>query len=93
MLEFTDKKRAATLMDAKVKMRVSSICALYADDMQDFERLFTIELGKIKKTNHINPEYAYKLIRHDSVTMEVWHVDQEEMIHDWLLCVVSYEAG
>jgi hypothetical protein len=89
MLKFTDKKRAQTLMDSKVKMMVSHICAMW-DTMDDFERLFPNGLEKIKKTNHINPVFAYKLVRHDKTTMEVWHVPQEKMIHDRLLCEVSY---
>ena len=89
MLEFTDKKRAQTLMDAKVKMMVGHVCAIW-EDLADFERLFPIGLGKIKKTNHINPVFAYKLVRNDKNTMEVWHVDQEENIHDRLLCEVKF---
>lgn len=76
-------------MDAKVKMMVGHICSMW-DELDDLERLFPVGLGKIKKTNHINPQFAYKLIRHDKTTMEVWHVNQEENIHDYMLCEVKY---
>jgi hypothetical protein len=70
-------------------MMVGHICAMW-EDLDDLERVFPKGLEKIKKTNHINPVFAYKLIRHDKTTMEVWHVDQEENIHDRLLCEVKF---
>ncbi len=92
MLEFNDKKRAQTLMDAKVKMMVGHICAMW-DNIDDLERLFPIGLGKIKQTNHINPVFAYKLIRNSKNVLEIWHVNQEEMVNDRLLCEISFNAG
>ena len=78
-------------MDQQVKSLVYQICRLW-DEMEDFERLFKLKLSEMKKLNHINPQFAYKLIRHDIATMEVWHVDQEKMINDRLLCVVEYTS-
>lgn len=91
MLTYIDKKRAAGFLDSKVKNLARQICLIWPD-MEDFERLFKHHLEKMQQVNHIKPEFAYKLVRHDKNTMEVWHVSLEEMIHDRLLCVVEYTS-
>jgi len=91
MLTYTEKKPAAGTMDRKVKYMAMGICRMWSD-IEDFERIFTLKLSEMPRLNHIHPKFAYKLIRHDSNTMEVWHVDQVEMIHDRLLLVVEYTS-
>lgn len=91
MLTYTDKKPASGTMDRQVKYMAMGICRMWPE-LEDFERLFTLKLSEMPRLNHIHPQFAYKLIRHDRNTMEVWHVDQVEMIHDRLLLVVEYTS-
>lgn len=88
MLKYIDKKPATGTMDRKVKYMAQGICVLWPE-LRDFEELFEKRLGEMQQLNHIHPKFAYKLVRHDANTMEVWHVDQKELIHDRLLCVVE----
>ena len=89
MLTYIDKKPAAGTLDRKVKYLVQSICLMWPT-IEDFERLFTLKLSEMPRMNSVSPKFAYKLIRDSSTVIEVWHVDQAEMIHDRLLCAVEY---
>ena len=89
MLTYIDKKPAAGTLDRKVKYMVQSICLMWPT-IEDFERLFKMKLAEMPRLNHIHPKFAYKLVRDSASVMEVWHVCQEEGIHDRLLCAVEY---
>lgn len=89
MLKVTDRKSSKTNLDSRVKIMVDKICMLW-DEMQDFERVFKHGLTQMSQSNHIRPEFAYKLVRNDANTIEVWHVSLEEQIQDRLLCKVKY---
>lgn len=91
MLTYIDKKRASGTMDRKVKWMVQAICKIWTE-LEDFERVFKQELAQMKQLNHIHPKFAYKLVRDNAKTIEVWHVAPEELIHDRLLCAVEYTS-
>lgn len=91
MLTYIDKKRAAGTMDRQVKYLVQGICRIWPE-LEDLERCFKEGLEQMKPLNHIHPKFAYKLVRDNAKTMEVWHVAPEELIHDRLLCAVEYTS-
>lgn len=88
MLKVADKKRSQTVYDGKVKQIVQQICAIW-DELYDFERLFKDNIDKFPRLNTSIAAYCYKLVRPNSTTIEVWHLNTESE-PDRLLCVVEY---
>lgn len=73
MLKWEYQKDHKTALDSRVCWAVVNICRLW-DYMDDFVRLFPLEMHQVKSGNHIRAELIYKL-QHKAGTdiAEVWH--------------------
>ena len=76
MLQVADKKRSKTSYDRKVKSMVQGVCRLW-DEIEDFERVFKLNLNKFPRLNTIIASTCYQLVKPNSTTIEVWHLNSQ----------------
>lgn len=72
MLKVTIKSTRCGTLERKVCHKINSIAALW-DELNDFERLFELEMKRLPQMNHVHAQYAYRLKASGQNSLSVWH--------------------
>jgi len=72
MLKVTMKSTRSGTLERKVCNKINAIAILW-DRLEDFERLFELEMKKLPSMNHIHAQFAYRMKASGTNALSVWH--------------------
>lgn len=89
MLKVTYKSKSKGPLERAVRAKMDQITALW-DELEDFERLFKLEMGRMPQNNHICAQHAFRLRTNGENEIAVWHFTPDGN-QDRLMAVINYE--
>ncbi len=89
MLKLTYRSSSRGSLERKLRYRMDAIVQIWPD-LQDFERLFKIEVSKMPRMNHIVAEHAFRLRPLGESALAVWHYTPDGD-PDRMIAEIKYE--
>lgn len=89
MSKFTITKHHNPKSGYEQKALSSLYQQIYADDISGFINGFNYDLERMKRTNHVNPKWSFKMIRTNTREAELWHVNIITCKSDRKLATIS----